>query len=333
MAWPLTPELRNKIELMLGSYVTSFNRRKGRVILTYNDVITALGFVPSSGSSLPAGGTTNQVLSKQSNTDFDVLWQTIDLSTKQDADGDLAAIAALTGLGYAKRTGTNVWVLDNSTFLTNIAGIAAGGDLSGTYPNPSVLNSAVLAKVLTGLNVVGSSLVATDNLLEAFGKLQNQINSILGGAIYQSTWAASTNTPTLANGVGTKGHYYVASDNGSVNFGAGAIDFKTGDWAIYNGTIWEKVDNTDAVASVNGFIGAVNLTSADIAEVTNLYFTTARVLATTLTGYVSGAGVITAADTILQAIQKLNGNADNLQVQINNVSPVSSKIFNYINFI
>lgn len=199
--------------------------------------------------------------------------------------------------------------LNLQTNITAEASTRAAADTAETNARiAATTNSAILAKLLTGLNISGSSITSTDDLLTAFGKLQSQINGVLGGAIYQGTWAASTNTPSLANGSGTKGYYYVASDNGSVNFGAGAIDFNTGDWAIYNGAIWQKVDNTDAVSSVNGFIGAVNLTSANISEVTNLYFTTARVLATALTGYTSGAGVVAASDTILQAIQKLNGN-------------------------
>jgi hypothetical protein len=39
---------------------------------------------------------------------------------------------------------------------------------------------------------------------------------------------------------------------------------------------WDKVDNTDAVSSVNGFIGAVNLTTTDIPEGTQLYYNNGR---------------------------------------------------------
>jgi hypothetical protein len=41
--------------------------------------------------------------------------------------------------------------------------------------------------------------------------------AVLGALSYQGTWNASTNTPTLASGVGTKGYYYVVSVAGSTN--------------------------------------------------------------------------------------------------------------------
>jgi hypothetical protein len=168
-------------------------------------------------------------------------------------------------------------------------------------------NARGIASILTGLSVSGSAVIATDTILQAVGKLQNQINGLAGGVEYQGTWNASTNTPTLTSSVGTQGHYYVVSVAGSTNLN-GITDWALGDWAIFNGTVWQKVDNTDAVISVNGQTGIVTLTTSDIGEGTNQYFTTTRVLATVITGFVSGAGTVAATDTILQAINKIVGN-------------------------
>ena len=85
------------------------------------------------------------------------------------------------------------------------------------------------------------------------------------------------------------------------------------------GTITASWTDVDAapVTSVFGRIGAITAQSGDytttlVTEGTNLYFTNARAIASTLTGYISGAGTITSSDTILTAIQKLNGNTNAL---------------------
>jgi hypothetical protein len=75
--------------------------------------------------------------------------------------------------------------------------------------------------------------------------------AILGALNYQGTWDASTNTPTLTSSVGTKGYYYVVSVAGNTNLN-GITDWLVGDWAVYNGTVWQKVDNTDAGGDVVG---------------------------------------------------------------------------------
>ncbi len=71
-----------------------------------------------------------------------------------------------------------------------------------------------------------------------------------GSVIYSGTWNAQTNSPALENNVGTKGFYYVVlnaaaepSNNTALN---GIDDWAVGDWAIFNGTQWEKVDNSQA---------------------------------------------------------------------------------------
>jgi hypothetical protein len=164
------------------------------------------------------------------------------------------------------------------TSLTGEATASGPGAASVTLDN-----TAVIGKVLTGLNVTGGTVVSTDSILTALGKVQNQINGLIGGSIFQGTWDANTNTPALTSSVGTNGHYYIVSVAGTTNLN-GITDWKVGDWAIFAGTTWQKVDNTDAVASVNGYTGTVSLVTGDVLEgagslpgrPSQLYFTDAR---------------------------------------------------------
>ena len=158
-------------------------------------------------------------------------------------------------------TTTKYWRGDKTFQTLDTSVVPENGPIYFTEPR-------VLATVLTGLNLSGGgTIAATDSVLTAFGKVQNQISALVGGATYQGVWNASTNSPSLASGVGTKGFYYVVSVAGSTNLD-GITDWKVGDWAIFNGTAWDKVDNTDAVSSVNGFTGAVNLGLGNISDVT-----------------------------------------------------------------
>lgn len=88
---------------------------------------------------------------------------------------------------------------------------------------------------------------------------------------YLGNWNASTNSPTLVDGTGSAGDVYLVSVAGSQNLGSGSITYAVGDWIIYNGTIWQKSLNSNAVVSVNGFTGTVVLSTTDIAEGTNKY--------------------------------------------------------------
>jgi hypothetical protein len=164
-------------------------------------------------------------------------------------------------------------------YITSLTGEATASGPGAA--SVTLSTSAVTGKLLSGLNLTGGGTIAdTDSILQAFGKVQNQISGMVGGVTYQGTWNASTNTPTLTSSVGTKGYYYIVSVDGSTNLN-GITDWKVGDWAIFNGSTWDKVDNTDAVSSVNGFTGAVSLTTSNITEGTNLYYTEARVNANT----------------------------------------------------
>ena len=92
---------------------------------------------------------------------------------------------------------------------------------------------------------------STQYAAQTWSETQNEIVDALSAAAfiagsvnYQGTWNANTNTPALASGVGTKGYYYVVSVAGTTNLD-GITDWEQNDWAIFNGTVWQKVDNSD----------------------------------------------------------------------------------------
>jgi len=223
--------------------------------------------------------------------------------------GSVTSVSATAGTGISvsvinATTTPNITITNTAPDQVVSIGAGSGINVSGTYPNFTVAATgsanaitdligeatasgpgvatvtlstpAVTGKLLTGVNITGGTVVATDTILEGFGKLQNQINGLIGGSVYQGVWDASTNTPTLTSSVGTNGYYYIVNVAGSTNLN-GITDWKVGDWAIFHDTTWQKVDNTDAVVSVNGYTGAVSLVSSDIPEgLTNLYYTPAR---------------------------------------------------------
>jgi hypothetical protein len=66
-----------------------------------------------------------------------------------------------------------------------------------------------------------------------------------------------------------------------------------------------------SLAAANALYLPIGSTTTAIAEGTRLYFTTGRVLATTLAGFVAITGTVTASDTILSAIEKIWWNIEN----------------------
>lgn len=69
--------------------------------------------------------------------------------------------------------------------------------------------------------------------------------SLLGVVSYKDTWDAANNNPPIPVAVSSnKGWYYVVSVEGSYPID-GITDWKVGDWLISNGSLWQKVDNTE----------------------------------------------------------------------------------------
>ena len=108
-------------------------------------------------------------------------------------------------------------------------------------------------------------------MLKALGGFASTGGGGVGAVTYKGTWDADTNNPDLVTDTPTQGDYYVVNVAGNTDLD-GITDWEIGDWAIYNGSVWQKVDNTDSVSSVNGQVGTVVLDAADVnAAASNVY--------------------------------------------------------------
>lgn len=106
--------------------------------------------------------------------------------------------------------------------------------------------------------------------LDAAGKVPLSQLSI-SGLQFKGAWNPNTNTPALVDGTGTTGDFYKASAAGTYNTGNGSFTYVTGDWVIYAAGTWQRLGSADTVSMVNGKLGAVVLTAADVGALPSTY--------------------------------------------------------------
>lgn len=248
-------------------------------------------------------------------------------TTAGDARTNLGVTATGADTTYAYRANNLSDLASVSTARTNLGVTATGADTTYAYRanNLSDLASASTARTNLGL---GSAAVLTAGAANGVATLDSggtvplsQIPaSIQGGVSYQGAWNASTNSPTLTSSVGTKGYYYVVSTAGSTNLN-GVTDWNIGDWAIFNGSIWQKIDNTDAVTSVAGRTGTVVLSYTDISGLGTAATTNSTAYATATQGAKADTAVQTIASADASIIVTTVGTA--IDLSVSQTSPAS----------
>lgn len=91
-------------------------------------------------------------------------------------------------------------------------------------------------------------------------KAVSSITNAIGALNYKGAWNANTNSPALASGVGTKGDYYVVGTAGTTTLD-GISNWGVGDWAVFNGSVWQRVeggaDGNFENLSINAGFGSV----------------------------------------------------------------------------
>jgi hypothetical protein len=173
----------------------------------------------------------------------------------------LAGQVLVSGGAGAPTWGSALLVVDQPANVV-YAGPAAGAAAPTAFR--ALVNADLPASGVTA-NTYGSSTAIPVVTVNAKGVITSVTTaSFTGGLSFQGSWNASTNTPTLTSSVGVNGYYYIVSVAGSTNLN-GVTDWQVGDWAIFNGSTWQKIDQTNLVSSVNGQVGVVSIAYADLA--------------------------------------------------------------------
>ena len=154
-------------------------------------------------------------------------------------------------------------------------------------------------------------------------KTVSSLSAVTGALNYSGTWDAAANNPALASSVGTKGDYYVVSVSGSTNLN-GITDWVVSDWAVFNGTVWQKVDNSEIIYVSNVATGT-GLTGGPITTTGTVSLANTAVTIGTYGGATNVAsftvdqqGRLTSASNVTIAIG--NSNLQNSSVVLGNTT-------------
>ena len=200
-------------------------------------------------------------------------------------------------------TGEYTWgsavVITPQAANTFFAGPTTGSDADPTF---RAMVNADLPDSGATAGTYGSALAIPVVTVNAKGVVTSiTTTTFTGGLSYKGAWNASTNTPTLVSGTGTNGDYYVVSVAGSTNLD-GITDWQVGDWALFNGTVWQKIDQTNSVTSVNGQQGAVVLGYADVGAPSTSGTNATGTWAIDISGNAATATSATTADKVAHAL-------------------------------
>ena len=209
------------------------------------------GDVNLNTQSFTLAGTTNQIITAVSGQTATLsLPATVHRNLQGNVTGDLTGNA---DTATKWQTARNLSISGEAT--GTIASVDGSVAVSGAV---TLTNSAVVAKVLTGLGTpAAGNIVASDTILEAFGKVQSQLNTSKNGLVFKGTWSAATNTPTLVSGGGE-------TNNGTTT-----------------STVTNKLVDTNASPSfVNALVGhkVINQVDGTTALVTNVDSSTSLTL-------------------------------------------------------
>lgn len=224
--------------------------------------------------------------------------------------------AALIGHGNVPLGGTTGQVLaktSNTDFATawtsESAEISAGTNIAVTGGSPAIISTVTNPTFVSPSITTPIGIVKADVGLSNVDNTSDVTKNAAAVTLTNKTIAGANNTLNVrigqdVSGLGTGLQTALGVAVGS----AGAPVLFNGAGGTPSSITLTNATGTAASLTAGSVTTNANLTG-DVTSVGNATtLTNAPVISKVLTGYVSGAGTVAATDTILQAIQKLNGN-------------------------
>ena len=201
--------------------------------------------------TLPTTTTAGQIL-KSTSTAGTLEWANLPEATPTDVQINGTSITSnavaniITESVYNASSNKIATMSDVPTTASEVGAVAEKPDGTNDLISSNKINTTYLPDYLLGQLVYGGTVTGA-----GVATLSTNAKSKLGTT---STSITLTNDTTAITGYqANEGIYYIVSSDGSF----ASLGLVTGDWLISTGSAWNKIDNTDAVTSVNGQTGAI----------------------------------------------------------------------------
>lgn len=178
---------------------------------------------------------------------------------------------------YKVGDGTTPWLaLAYENIIDNLSDVVVSTPASGqvlTYngtnwinstPSSGVTDHTLLTNIGTNTHTTIDSFISSKGVADGLAPLDSSgkvfatmlPDSVVGALEYKGGFDATQGYPANPE----TGWYYVCTTGGTIS----EVVYAAGDWAIYNGATWDHLNATDAVSSIDGQTGAINLSTSYI---------------------------------------------------------------------
>ena len=196
--------------------------------------------------------------------------------------------------------------------------VVADGVTTWAALSPAAKVSALTAAVTARTSAVAlAEKSANKNIANGYAGLDsgskilvaNLPTVLIGDLSYQGSYDMTTGAPASPS----KGQYWIVTmpsgNTITVNWAGTSTTFNVGDWITYDGTFWDKIDNSQNITSVAGRTGVIVLGESDITGLPTDLAAKSPYAAPTFTGVPAAPTAASGTNTTQMATTAFTGTA------------------------